>query len=116
MTGRAGTGIAVLMATLPLLGCGDRSGDYPTLLPTDQVLAEPSIPGHAQIAANSPDQVVADLETAGAALAVSSAEVTANTSVADAALNSRAETLRQRAAALRRAATACADLPDAPGC
>ncbi|WBU57812.1 hypothetical protein [Paracoccus sediminicola] len=99
-----------------LSGCADSSVDYPALLPTDQLLAPPSIPGHAEIAATSPDQVVSDLESAGAALAVSSAEVTAADPVDAPALDSRAEALRRRAEALRQRDAECGDLPDDPDC
>ncbi|SDD74788.1 hypothetical protein SAMN05421538_102337 [Paracoccus isoporae] len=94
----------LLGAALILAGCGDRSGDYPALLPSEQILAEPAIPGHAEIAASSPDQVVSDLQNAGAALAVSSAEVTAAQSADAQALTARAEALRRRAAELARTA------------
>ena len=100
---------ALILVPLVLQACGDHDGNYPDLLPTDQLLAEPSIPGHAQIAASSPDQVRSDLESAGAALAVSSAEVTAQDSAVDPALQDRAEALRRRARALSDANLDCED-------
>ncbi|MDO5604452.1 MAG: hypothetical protein Q4G25_04735 [Paracoccus sp. (in: a-proteobacteria)] len=99
-------------------GCGDRGDDYPALLPTDQILAEPAIPGHAGIAATSPDQVVADLQSAGAALAVSAADVTA-APITDDAMIRRAAELRRRAAALSARDPACETAPGEaplPGC
>ncbi|WBU61563.1 hypothetical protein [Paracoccus albus] len=100
---------ALILVPLMLAACGDRAGDYPDLLPTDQLLAEPSIPSHAQIAAGSPDQVRSDLESAGAALAVSSAEVTAQDGAIDPALPPRAEALRRRARALSDVDLDCED-------
>lgn len=99
---------AALSACLALSACGDRATDYPTLAPTADLLAPPAIPGHAQIAADSPDQVVADLTDAGQALAVSSTELTAAPG-ADEQLTARAERLRQRAAASARADSALDD-------
>lgn len=104
-----------LLGCLLLAACADHSIDYPALIPTDQLLAEPSIPGHAEIAATSPDQVAADLAAAGAALAVSQAQVTAANPGDDAALNARAEALRKRAAAMSAEPALCAD-PAQPNC
>ncbi|MFV0409919.1 MAG: hypothetical protein ACK5LJ_09560 [Paracoccus sp. (in: a-proteobacteria)] len=112
MAGRALTGLAILAA---LVGCGD-TGDYPALVPTDKLLAEPAIPGHAEIAASSPDQVTADLQAAGAALAVSSAEITATDLGGDDLggddLDTRAEALRRRASDLSKADLGCAPAAD----
>ncbi len=101
----------ILLTSLTLLvaACGDRSDDYPSLIPTDQLLAEPAIPGHAEIAATSPDQVAADLAAAGAGLAVSQAQVTAAEVGQDAELAARAEALRKRAAALSAEKPPCED-------
>lgn len=98
-----------ILTCLLLSACADHGVDYPALMPTDQLLAEPSIPGHAEIAATSPDQVAADLAAAGAALAVSQAEVTAADVSNDAELTARAEALRKRAAALSAESPVCAD-------
>ncbi|MFD1796031.1 hypothetical protein FQV27_02305 [Paracoccus aurantiacus] len=98
---------------LLLAACGDDGIDYPALLPTDQVLAEPSIPGHAQIAAGSPDQVRSDLEAAGQALNVSAAEVTQQDVADEAALEDRAAALRRRAQALAAEPADCAT-PETP--
>lgn len=114
MTRRALPHLTVL-AALMLAACGDSSGDYPALMPTEQLLAEPAIPGHATIAASNPDQVVSDLQSEGAALAVSQAEVTAADVTDDAALTARAEALRKKASALSAKSTACAD-PTATDC
>ncbi|TKW66136.1 MAG: hypothetical protein DI616_11650 [Paracoccus denitrificans] len=100
---------------LLLAACADHGIDYPALMPTDQLLAEPAIPGHADIAATSPDQVASDLAAAGAALAVSQAEVTAAEVGNDAELAARAEALRRRAEAMSAETTPCAD-PEATEC
>ena len=57
--------------------CTQDAGDYPRLLPTAQVLAEPVLPEHAAPVAQDPAPVTT-------------------------AVNDRAEALRARAAALRR--------------
>lgn len=98
-----------ILSFLLLSACADRGIDYPALMPTDQLLAEPAIPGHADIAATSPDQVAADLAAAGAGLAVSQAEVTAADVGNDAALTARAEALRKRAAEMSADTPLCAD-------
>ena len=115
MTKRALPRLSLLIPLLMLAACGDSSGDYPALMPTDRLLAEPAIPGHAGIAATNPDQVVSDLQSSGAALAVSQAEVTAADVTDDADLTARAKALRERAAGLSAAAPVCAD-PTAPTC
>ena len=115
MTKRALPHLSLLVPLLMLGACGDPSGDYPALIPTDQLLAEPSIPGHAAIAASNPDQVVSDLQSEGAALAVSQAEVTAADITDDAGLSARAAALRKKAADLSAEAPACAD-PAATTC
>lgn len=95
--------LSIIIFSLSLFGCSDSLSDYPVLLPTDSLLAEPAIPGHAQIAASSPDQVKADLEAAGQALAVGSTEITAQNVANKDELNARAEELRRRARALQSA-------------
>ncbi|MBA4489327.1 hypothetical protein [Paracoccus sp. S1E-3] len=115
MTKRALPRLSLLVSLLMLGACTDSTGDYPALMPTDRLLAEPAIPGHAGIAMNSPDQVVSDLQAAGAALAVSKAEVTAAQITDDAALTARADALRAKAAALSAGRPVCAD-PAATDC
>lgn len=115
MTKRALPLLSLLVPLLMLGACGDSSGDYPALIPTDQLLAEPTIPGHATIAASNPDQVVSDLQSEGTALAVSQAEVTAAGITDDADLTARAAALRKKAADLSSEAPACAD-PAATNC
>ena len=115
MTKRPLPHLSLLVPLLMLGACGDSSGDYPALIPTDRLLAEPAIPGHAGIAASNPDQVVSDLQAAGAALAVSQNEVTAADVTDDAALTARAKALRAKAATLSAEAPACAD-PAATDC
>lgn len=105
-------GIIGIAALAALAGCGD-GRDYPALMPTEQVLAPPALPGHAQDAAQDPGTATDALAARGAAL---SGRGTGG-SVADAAaLDRRAEALRARAKALsqRRLDDACA--PDQPDC
>lgn len=64
---------ALVALTLPL-SCGGEDARYPSLLPTEQILAEPTLPDHAGAAAADPAPV--DIEA-------------------------RAEALRRRAEALR---------------
>lgn len=42
------------LTLLALAGCGDYSADYPDLMPTDQLLTEPTLPAHAASSAQSP--------------------------------------------------------------
>lgn len=105
-----------LAAVLSVAGCADTSVEYPALLPTDQLLAEPAIPGHAEIAASSPDQVRSDLESAGAALGVSSAQITAEATTSDSDLARRAEALRRRADALSDSDLSCEDPVNPESC
>ena len=67
---------AALILTLLIAACSE-GGEFPALLPTDQVLAEPALPAHATAGRADPAPVE------GATLA-------------------RAEALRARAAALQR--------------
>jgi len=60
---------------LTLAACGGQ-GDYPELLPTSELLAEPDVPDHATVATSDPAPV-------------------------EAATNARAEALRARAQALK---------------
>lgn len=68
--------LILIAAAVSLAACVENTDRYPRLLPTDQVLAEPTLPDHAPEAAASPDAVDAEAE-------------------------SRAEALRRRAEALR---------------
>ncbi|SMO54850.1 hypothetical protein [Paracoccus laeviglucosivorans] len=86
-------------ATLLLLaGCGDRMGDYPALMPTDQLLAEPTLPEHAQDAATDPTATDAALQGRAAGLSGRSGATPANS----ADLKRRADALRARASALAK--------------
>lgn len=105
----------LLLGVMLLAACGDDSRDYPALIPTDQLLAEPAIPGHAGIAAGSPDQVASDLAAAGSALNVSSAQVTAEVPV-EPALSDRAAALRRRADTLSNADLSCENPLNPAGC
>ena len=57
-----------ILAALALAGCGDAVGDYPALMPTDQLLAEPALPDHVPDAARSPAAVEAQAQTRAADL------------------------------------------------
>jgi len=85
-----------LAALLALAGCDDRMGDYPALLPTDQLLAEPRLPGHAAEVATSPDSVAQGLEGRAAGLASHPSGPVGT----GADLTARADALRSRAATL----------------
>lgn len=95
-------GLAVLAAGA-LAGCSNRIGDYPALLPTDQVLAEPQLPGHARDAARDPQQTRDALSARAAGLSASAGAGPGS----DSALTARAEALRARAAALRKTSLDC---------
>lgn len=90
-------GIAVALALLALAGCGDYSADYPDLMPTDQLLAEPALLAHAAGSAQSP----LALETALATRAESAGHRaapridTGDLAVRAKALQARAKTLSQ---------------------
>lgn len=118
--------IGLALGLMVLAGCDDRLGDYPQLLPTDQILADPAIPGHASATAQDPAAVTQDLQGRAAALSKSTPAPVATGLRArgpaapvmedGSALAQRAEALRKRAAGL--AATSlddCSD-PDAAGC
>lgn len=90
--GRHTGGVLIVMA---LLGCDDRMGDYPALMPTDQLLAEPHIPAHA--GDQSTDQAGAQLtaRAAGLARGPSGLAPTGDLMRRADALRARADTLRQ---------------------
>ena len=50
----------ILTCALLLTGCGGEADPYPRLLPTDQILAEPTLPDHTPEAARSPAAVDAE--------------------------------------------------------
>jgi len=106
--GRIWGGLALAM----LAGCGDAGGDYPALMPTDRLLAEPALPAHALDAAQSPETVGSMLDGRARSLA-GRAGTAAGTG--DATLQRRAEALRDRAGALSQqlppAAPADGDCP-----
>ena len=82
------------LALLALAASGDPAGDYPALMPTDQLLAAPALPAHAAGAAEDPSPASAALDDRAGALA---ARAGAAQSGNDAALQRRAEALRRRA-------------------
>lgn len=85
-----------LAALLALAGCADRIGDYPALLPTDELLAEPDLPAHAADAATSDAGVAGGLQGRASGLA---SRVPAP-AASDEDLTARADALRDRAAEL----------------
>lgn len=94
-----GMGLRLILGAVALTGlaaCGDDTRDYPALLPTAEMLAEPAIPRHAADAATD-DSLGPSLEARGKALAgrAGGAPVAGS-----ADLNARAEALRARARAL----------------
>lgn len=93
------------IALMGLAACGDDTRDYPALLPTEQVLAEPAIPAHAAGAARD-DSLGAALDARGQALARHAGPAPGR----DSDLQRRADALRARAAALSQRA------PDAQQC
>ena len=117
-----GMGLRLIWGALALAGlaaCGDRTHDYPALLPTAEVLAEPRIPGHAADAARD-DSVGPSLEARGKALA---AQAGGPSHSSDSDLQARAKALQARAKALSQqplddsaAGPDCpADQPDCTG-
>ncbi|GEK68169.1 hypothetical protein [Paracoccus denitrificans] len=85
------------LALASLAACGDTAGDYPALMPTDRLLAEPALPGHAADAARDPAAVGGALDARGRSLAGRSGTGPA---AHDAELQRRADALRARARAL----------------
>lgn len=83
------------LALASLAACGDMVGDYPELMPTDRLLAEPALPGHATDAGRDPAAAGNALDARGRSLAAGAAPA-----AGDAALQRRAEALRARAKAL----------------
>lgn len=47
----------LFLCLVPLAGCVDPGGDYPRLLPTEAILAEPVLPPHAADAVTTPAAV-----------------------------------------------------------
>lgn len=98
-----------ILAALALAGCGDAVGDYPALMPTDRLLAEPALPAHAA-------EVRDDPAPAGDALAARAGALSRRGGGAPGAtddLARRANALRARAEALSR--RSLDDCPDGAG-
>ena len=97
--------------------CGGNDADYPKLLPMDQLMRPPAIPGHAADAIDNPDAVTTNLEGRAAGLRHGPARPAG---ASDAELQARARALRERARALSTqsvddgAATCTAGAPDCP--
>ena len=89
---------ALILLSL-LAACADKGGDYPRLVPLEDVLHAP-LPTHA--AGTTPDAVAAVLRGQAAGLDAR-AEATRSVTAADPALDARAKALRARADALRAA-------------
>lgn len=98
-SGMARTGRMAMIAFLALAGCGDYTADYPSLMPTDQLLAAPALPAHAAEAATSPDAVEGGLAAKQGALhgradrALAQGGGSGNLAARAAALRARAKTL-----------------------
>ena len=58
----------MLIACVLLTGCAGNADTYPRLLPTDQILAEPTLPDHIPRTATSSASVDAEAEARAAAL------------------------------------------------
>ncbi|MFC3568896.1 hypothetical protein [Paracoccus simplex] len=85
------------LALAALAACSDDTSDYPALMPTDRLLAPPSLPGHAADAANDPEAATAALDARAQGLAGRAGSGQVDN---DAELRRRAEALRARARAL----------------
>ena len=59
---------ALLLLLAALAACADPGGDYPRLLPTAQILAEPVLPAHAGPATTDPAAIETALAARAAAL------------------------------------------------
>lgn len=97
-----GRGLGLLLSLplfLGLAACGDRISDYPTLAPTDALLAPPPLPAHAADAARSPEKVAGDLRAEAQGLSAR-ANRAPHANTGD--LAERARALRIRAAALSK--------------
>ena len=109
-------GLRLILGAVALAGlaaCGDDTRDYPALLPTADVLAEPAIPSHAADAA-ADDSLGAALDARGKALA-GRAGGPPMTDSAD--LQARADALRSRARDLSQQSLDAPDCPtDQPDC
>lgn len=95
-----------ILALAVMAGCDD-GRDYPSLLPTDQVLAQPALPAHAGGVGTDPAAVTDALMARRAALQAQSA-AGGGTGLDASDLDRRAAALRARAKALSaRALDAC---------
>lgn len=112
--GRGCTVATALLIISSLAACGDYSADYPALMPTDQVLAQPDLPAHAAGAARSPQAIEDSLTARAAHLAGGkAARPPATGAGAGGDLEARAAALQSRAAALARTPMG-GDGPDCP--
>ncbi len=91
------------LASIGLAACGDYAADYPTLAPTDELLAPPHIPAHAAGALRSPDAVNSEL-AADHAKINARANVARHQGPSSGDLAERARALRVRAASLSQTA------------
>lgn len=95
-----------------LSACGGGGDDYPRLLPTQAILAEPTLPEHAGAAANDAAPIKDAVKAQGNA-ARASADAIPDPVDPD-NLAARAADLRRRAEALRQTDTAAAAPDDCP--
>ena len=106
-------GLRLILGAVALTGlaaCGDDTRDYPALLPTAEVLADPSIPSHAA----ADHSLGAALDARGKALA---GRAGGPPMARNADLHARADALRARAAILSRQSLDAPDCPaDQPDC
>ena len=95
-----------ILAALALAGCGDAVGDYPALMPTDQLLAEPALLAHAAEVRDDPAPAGDALASRADALSRRGGGAPGTTDD----LARRADALRARAEALsRRSLDDCPD-------
>ncbi len=101
---------AALLMVAGLQACGDYTTDYPELAPTEQLLRDPVLPGHASGAARSGDTVKGELEARRGSLQSAGAGRAPAPDTGD--LAQRAKDLRARADALRNSDPAADPVAD----
>lgn len=102
--------VLLSLSVLALLSaCGDGADDYPRLLPTQAILAEPALPDHAGPAAADAAPVQDAVKAQGAAARASADAIPDPVDQDD--LAARAADLRRRAEALRQADATPANCP-----
>ncbi|TRW96252.1 hypothetical protein FNJ84_13265 [Paracoccus sp. M683] len=99
--------LMITTVCLAAAGCSDDAADYPRLLPTQQILAEPSLPDHAGPITDNADPLRQAVQARGAATQARAGTIADPADGRD--LAARAADLRRRADALRSESTAPAD-------